>query len=53
MSHLCDITVASLAVRRDNIYWQVNANTLGPAKTYILRGTPRTCAFKTRAATDN
>ena len=26
---------------------------LGPAKTYILRGTPRTCAIKTRAVTDN
>ena len=26
---------------------------LRPAKTYILRGTPRTCAIKTRAATDN
>ena len=26
---------------------------IGPAKTYILRGTPRTCAIKTRAATDN
>ena len=28
-------------------------NILGPAKTYILRGTPRTCAIKTRAVTDN
>ena len=27
--------------------------TLGPAKTYILRGTPRTYAIKTRAVTDN
>ena len=27
--------------------------TLGPAKTYILRGTPRTRAIKTRAVTDN
>ena len=26
---------------------------LGPAKTYILRGTPQTCAIKTRAVTDN
>ena len=26
---------------------------LGPAKTYILRGTPRTYAIKTRAVTDN
>ena len=26
---------------------------LGPAKTYILRGIPRTCAIKTRAVTDN
>ena len=26
---------------------------LGPAKTYILRGTPRTCAIKTRNVTDN
>ena len=26
---------------------------LGPAKTYILRGTPRTCAIQTRAVTDN
>ena len=26
---------------------------LGPAKTYILRGIPRTYAIKTRAATDN
>ena len=28
-------------------------NILGPAKTYILRGTPQTCAIKTRAVTDN
>ena len=28
-------------------------NNLGPAKTYILRGTPRTYAIKTRVATDN
>ena len=28
-------------------------HSLGPAKTYILRGTPRTCAIKTRAVTDN
>ena len=27
--------------------------TLGPAKTYVLRGTPRTYATKTRAVTDN
>ena len=26
--------------------------TLGPAKTYILRGIPRTCAIKSRAVTD-
>ena len=26
-------------------------NNLGPAKTYILRGTPQTYAIKTRAAT--
>ena len=26
---------------------------LGTAKTYILRGTPRTYAIKTRAVTDN
>ena len=26
---------------------------LGPAKTYILRGTPRTYAIRTRAVTDN
>ena len=26
---------------------------LGPAKTYILRGTPRTYAIKTRAVTNN
>ena len=26
---------------------------LGPAKTYILRGTPRTYAIKTRAVTDD
>ena len=26
---------------------------LGPAKTHILRGTPQTCAIKTRAVTDN
>ena len=26
---------------------------LGPAKTYILRGTPRTYVIKTRAVTDN
>ena len=26
---------------------------LGPAETYILRGTPRTYAIKTRAVTDN
>ena len=26
---------------------------LGPAKTCILRGTPRTYAIKTRAVTDN
>ena len=30
-----------------------HVNILGPAKTYILRGTPRTCAIKTRAVTDN
>ena len=28
-------------------------NRLGPAKTYALRGTPRTYAIKTRAPTDN
>ena len=28
-------------------------NTLGLAKTYILRGTPQTYAMKTRAVTDN
>ena len=35
--------------------FELDANTymLGPAKTYILRGTPRTCAIKTRAVTDN
>ena len=26
---------------------------LGPAKTYILRGTPQTYAIKSRAVTDN
>ena len=30
-----------------------NQNRLGPAKTYILRGTARTYAIKTRAVTDN
>ena len=30
-----------------------NRNRLGPAKTYILRGTPRTYAIKTQAVTDN
>ena len=28
-------------------------NSLGPAKTYILRGTPWTYAIETRAVTDN
>ena len=28
-------------------------NALGSAKTYILRGTPWTCAMKTWAVTDN
>ena len=28
-------------------------NKLGPAKTYILRGAPRTYAIKTQAVTDN
>ena len=28
-------------------------DSLGPAKTYILRGTPLTYAIKTRAVTDN
>ena len=32
---------------------QRDGNCLGPAKTYILRGTPRTCAIQTRAVTDN
>ena len=31
----------------------INMYVLGPAKTYILRGIPRTYAIKTRAATDN
>ena len=30
-----------------------NLHTLGPAKTCILRGAPRTYAIKTRAVTDN
>ena len=31
----------------------LGTHSLGPAKTYILRGTPRTYAIKTRAVTDN
>ena len=41
------VSITSLFTEGRKQHW------LGPAKTYILRGTPRTCAIKTRAATDN
>ena len=48
-ANLSQTFVANLEVNFGQFY----ANTLGPAKTYILRGTRQTYAIKTRAVTDN